>query len=655
MPGTILIPSNNDGRQETYSVDTLYKGELVGLQPGLKRQLYFPLMLLNALVKSPEMERRSRSGTPQETGQDAKQTFHDFVNRVALVCQTEYGGDSVSASAVLQRPDKVIFVFSCNDRDEDQMEHVARSLEDILKMVPERSKTKHVDIPALRKRILRSILTLTRVRVGAYLRKLKEYLEGGEDGEGCISRCQRDHTPGGLNLRRELERMAHLTTTAARLSGIAQSSDGRSQFADATIELIEQLLAIRRSESLFQEIVQRAVTEEDRGSQFACWQEMRHITDRLTAYEDAIEAFFRAHELWPMLFDDFEVRYVPSATPLFRLLTLKPPTAEDIVGKITSESMLLEKLKDFAAQLSTKHEMNERLQKRWPKKDTKFVVHAEVQLHRWLETTYGGTFTDEFFRGYSYIGSSKPTCLLCSYYFQEHGTAVEVRPSHRNLYTSWLMHEVFKEEVSACEGGRDDQRERMLLGHRIKGRVIADIKTTLVNKLSERRDHDSTDKYSKDLMALANLSLGGPVPVSTDQLSVSGDAGDDRDDSDDLPTTSQRDGSGDGWNGLGGQQANWRMGGSWRAPTPAAPASPRTYARDDSLTSSYRSGQGSSRNRGSGQEWNSRGGGSWRVPPYAVWQPRDEDEGDRTTIVFRGRRALVGPGRQWPGARGRGR
>lgn len=173
----------------------------IELDSALKRRLYHPLFLLTALNKCRGMERRSGSRTLGRLTGDQVHTFQDFVNRVALLCQTKAGGDAVSACVVLQTFSGVMYLFTSNSRQDSELEEVAREVESILRMVSSRQKA-DVETLMSHKEILRKILLLVRPRVQLYLKRLVGLLEK------CIETCKRETDEQGI-----------ATTTSGNVSG----------------------------------------------------------------------------------------------------------------------------------------------------------------------------------------------------------------------------------------------------------------------------------------------------------------------------------------------------------------------------------------------------------------------------------------------------
>lgn len=93
-------------------------------------------MLLNAVSQPDVLKRRSHDEAARGDEYDPQQIFHHFVNRLALICHVEPGGDYVSSCVVTQEPDKVVYVIASNHVPDGQMAAVARGLETILSMVP---------------------------------------------------------------------------------------------------------------------------------------------------------------------------------------------------------------------------------------------------------------------------------------------------------------------------------------------------------------------------------------------------------------------------------------------------------------------------------------------------------------------------------------
>lgn len=284
-------------------------------------------------------------------------------------------------------------------------------------------------------------------------------------------------------------------------------------FTRATQVVIDELEKIRKDSHLFS-LIRRRVAGEERQGNGTYWTEMCHISDRLKAYKSAIDTIFIARDNWPELFDDFEVRFVPSPTKSPNPLTAKPRTSAQLIQVTTSHEALFPRIKRDLADLQQKHNIDQVIADEW-QHGLKPTVHAEVQIYSWLESS-GGTRPGRFFGGYKFIGSSKPTCKLCSYFFDECGTDIRVRPSHRNLYTSWRMPDVYDYEP-------EGETRRYDIIHKIKRRIVSDIVRTINEKLADYRVHDSTDQNGRDLGSLLSASFADTLSSRMDNVSLVGE------------------------------------------------------------------------------------------------------------------------------------
>ena len=163
----------------------LLPGKIIDLPANLKRQFYPPLMLLEALSGADVLERRSHGDTTSAGDEyNPRQIFQNFVNRLALICQVEPNGDAVSSCAVLQEPDKVVYLFASNHRSTSQLTVVARALRSLLEMVPQLDEESDDDNSGIRDRMLQEVLALSWCRVTRYLKCFITELSH------CIANCE---------------------------------------------------------------------------------------------------------------------------------------------------------------------------------------------------------------------------------------------------------------------------------------------------------------------------------------------------------------------------------------------------------------------------------------------------------------------------------
>lgn len=113
------------------------------------------------------------------------------------------------------------------------------------------------------------------------------------------------------------------------------------------------------------------------------------------------------------------------------------------------------------------------------------IVHAELLVLQSLEKD-GLTHPSKFFNSCKYIGSSKPTCRLCHWYFENHNGGFQVRPTHGNLYINWKPPDVFQRDGEAAIKARENMVNAMNV------RIRAEGLRTLTEKVPLGRLHDSS-------------------------------------------------------------------------------------------------------------------------------------------------------------------
>jgi len=228
--------------------------------------------------------------------------------------------------------------------------------------------------------------------------------------------------------------------------------------------------------------VRRRLAREDNMMSGKCWSDFVHVAGRLLTYKRAVGLMETVATIWPQLFSDIQVHMIKSSSPASGVLSIHPWTAAEIMKGMSSDESLLHL---FATQLESLsvHDIDSKVSELWSHAP-KPVVHAEVLLHDWLEASEGGIRPERFFNRWKFIGSSKPPCKLCSYFFDEYPTDVQVRPSHQNAYFAWRMPDVYAHQ------GKNSTHRRKLVMESIKTRIRADVVRMLSERLADGRPHD---------------------------------------------------------------------------------------------------------------------------------------------------------------------
>ncbi|KAK1525903.1 uncharacterized protein CCOS01_08321 [Colletotrichum costaricense] len=244
-----------------------------------------------------------------------------------------------------------------------------------------------------------------------------------------------------------------------------------------------------------------------------------------------IEFFLLAKDNWPEIFRNFMILVHPSSHPLSRPRRNKSMTAEGIVGRMTRKEDIIERFRQFVQDLQIMH-LDQRIQAEYQKDNFQPVVHSEILLLNHLEKSAGGVSPDRFFNNWMYIGSSKPTCRLCEYYFEEHRSGVGHRSSHKNLYISWRVPDVLQSEGHGGEEKRQVMVDRLLL------RIRKDAFNLVEKRVRPTfRNHDSiTSSVSMTLHGnWSEASDISDVMASMGSLQLNNDEGTHQDEPPSLP------------------------------------------------------------------------------------------------------------------------
>ncbi|KAJ4287833.1 hypothetical protein N0V88_007543 [Collariella sp. IMI 366227] len=447
------------------------------LAVSIHRRFYEPIILADAL-KSVFLEDNHVSDPDLEAdnGKSPKQTYYCFLNKLAQICDSQPKqalGKTVSAIVVLDSG-TIEYRFASNQRDSRELDTVKTYLTDIINTLGHAPDDEIIQKTVMEgvvfSEILRKVLTFNRPRIELYI----EDLCRGDNLAFCIESSAGDGT-----------------------TNVAQHA-----------EVLLKTLASNYEFSL--ENYMRTKTRGEKTLYVSPWNDVRHSLGRLLSYHIAIKVLITARQSWPQLFVDFEVTTIPSTLPLTDSRSIRR-TAKGIIQRMGRGQSTLDAL----------HQMNISLQlnantldKRIKDRVTNFhpIVHAEVNLlssvlQSQSETPFPLYDDDEdedftpprFFNESSfppYIGSSKPTCLLCSLYFRHHPSGILCRETHGNLYPNWRAPDVTVSEGSEAVRRRSDILEGMIKDVRnVTGRAIKE------KTCSWWKRHDSRDTPSNPLGA----------------------------------------------------------------------------------------------------------------------------------------------------------
>ncbi|KAI0123440.1 hypothetical protein BJ170DRAFT_687445 [Xylariales sp. AK1849] len=390
-----------------------------------------------------------------------EQWFHCFLDKVAQVCDSERGGETVTAVAVLQDLQGPIYVLGSNQRSQRELGKTEEYLKRLLSLIgenPDRLKDR-----TLRKHVMWQALEFGIKRVDLYLRILIAVLDQ------CIGCCQ---TQGASELEQDLTR---LKTTAVFPRDIVSDANAKNKFFSDCDTLIKAIHA-RRNTDVDEQMRKRAngeVVPDPRP-----WRELRHHCGRLLSYRQAAEVLVSANERWPGLFKEIRIATIRSSKPMPCPLPNQPITAPEIIEHM---GLGKEQAEHFVQRSHVPRELglDRYIEDQW---NFRPIVHAEVLVHDAVHQL--GVPADLlYWNKWKYIGSSKPTCRLCSYYFEAQDIAV--RAPHYNLYRAWRLPDLPK-VVS-----RETIEKRRRLLQQLTEHARQDVQNRLDNRQVLGRRHDS--------------------------------------------------------------------------------------------------------------------------------------------------------------------
>ncbi|KAL7907355.1 hypothetical protein GGI35DRAFT_86969 [Trichoderma velutinum] len=503
----------------------------IPLRAKLARRFYEPIVLEVALKKIRPQQSFSATQHEPNTMRDnvdsAEQTFKCFVNRLAQVCDNKRGdnGSTVSGIAVLEEPEGVHYIIGSNNRKQSKLADVKLFVEQLLDIVAKSTGQPTNDGSRAYREALWHILKFDGNRVRFYLINTVAYLEE------CIRDYDRRH---GNSLSSEALRFR------SQLSGLTELV----KFGDDKELEGPQYFAACEKLFLFIHEAQRwklgdSISEQAREGQIDSskqWLELRHFVGRLDSYYLAVETITRACRRWDRLFHDFKVTVIPSAPMIPHPLNRKRPNAFEILGRMSSSSEIIERHRSMAERLQDL-KLDEKILKECNSASQTHMVHAEVLVLDYVLNYLRENADDVenhvgFWNNWRYVGSSKPTCRLCNYYFEEHPQGVQVRESHGNLYPHWRAPDVFDNKAM-------DATEVLLIA--MNKKIRADAQRSLETQVLQGRNHDSnsfstqpwrgdrnTDPLLSELASrMGSLSMGSVSIPNTieeeDKRSTSGE------------------------------------------------------------------------------------------------------------------------------------
>ncbi|KAH6855991.1 hypothetical protein B0I37DRAFT_66384 [Chaetomium sp. MPI-CAGE-AT-0009] len=479
--------------------------EAVPLPPSLRKRFYEPVILLDALRAVYKQDQSlTEPDLEGSTGKSPQQTYFCFLNKLSQICdsQKKEFGKTVSAIVVLE-PGSIEYRLASNKRDSRELDTVTEYLTDILNVlghVTDQQLNDRAFMATVSSGILHKILAFNRARVEVYLNDL---VENGQLNF-CIEYSATSETADGKSVAEALRSLRPHIQAARGASQL--SNDDFVRHSEALLQTIHQ-----HYEPTLEDYMKQK-TRGDNNVVDSPWNDVRHALGRLLSYFIAVKVLISARRYWPRLFVDFVVTSIPSSQP-----QADPPdirrTANGIINRMSRSKAIADAYKQHAKHLQA-HNLDERIRNRVKPTHFQPIVHAEVNLLASVLASQAAAEREgddplRFFHEAEfgpYIGSSKPTCLLCRQYFRAHPSGVQCRESHGNLYVNWRA-----PDVAPDDGPDADQQRRDILEAMVK-EVRNETTRAILERSYTRRKHDSWDTPSNPLRNStvdATLGRGG--------------------------------------------------------------------------------------------------------------------------------------------------
>ncbi|KEY73094.1 hypothetical protein S7711_09592 [Stachybotrys chartarum IBT 7711] len=451
---------------------------IIPMKPSLIQRFYEPIVLLKAL--NMEMTSMAEHTNPATSANNSnpEERFQIFVYKLAYVCDNVKGRGGATVTSFMITQDEehgVQFRFASNQRTEEELEETAFFIRTLLQMIGKGLMESQVQKKALHTNLLRHVLLFNQTRVTSYLQNVRT------EARKCLEKCSyfsgEERTRMTADFERFLEVFVKIpTATAIDVHSFERVLDG--------LEKLDRSSSGKSLSTLARQV--RGSPNESPG----CWPEMRHMMGRLLAYREAINYFLAAKRTWPQLFENPLVYFITSSKPIPKPGRNKSFSADSIIGRMTNENEKIEAFREFVEDLQL-YNLDDRIKTQYSNPGFHPVVHSEVLLLDFLKIK-GPIHPARFFQGWMYIGSSKPSCKLCHYYFEEHTPKVGHRPTHGNLYISWRVPDVLTSQ------GNTAGIERRAMIDKILARVRNDAFNLILKRVKPtHRIHDSVTSSAR--------------------------------------------------------------------------------------------------------------------------------------------------------------
>ncbi|KAM7203129.1 hypothetical protein V8F20_004071 [Naviculisporaceae sp. PSN 640] len=450
----------------------------IPVSPGAAKRFYEAVILLYCII---DVNLKNNTITEPDldtaTGKSAKDEFFCFVNKLGQICDSDCGGETITAFAVLQ-PGTIQYRFASNNRTQKELDLVKRYITDVLGFL---GQTPDDKLDSIRDDLLRKILLFTRPRIEHHITQLLKELDF------CIEVCKIEDT---------------------------------NAVGTAAINLLKTISTLYSTP--FETFTRQKSRLDSDPNNRTPWSELRHHLGRLQSYSIAVTVLISIRRHRPALFEDFTVVAVPSIRPMEDTPNIRR-SADGIVKRMPSNIQTAYRpCSSYLGSLG----LDETIKKAAKPGNFKPIVHCEVNLFDSILRENQSSEDDLPFYGEAtwgrYIGCSKPTCRLCALYFAGHPTQVKVRASHGNVYYKWRVPDIFEGEGERIDG---EQKARKQRDDILEG-MIKQVRNGLLEVLGgmvNRKKHDSLTTPSNPYPTVFGAGLGKRSGYGGEEGSALGD------------------------------------------------------------------------------------------------------------------------------------
>ncbi|KAL2214525.1 hypothetical protein CC79DRAFT_1317165 [Sarocladium strictum] len=402
--------------------------------------------LVDACSRLPNFSGRVSAETETGLERGDERAFQSFLNKVAHVCDIQKGGDTVTAIGIVAEFGNVRYFIGSNARKASTHGTLEGFMRGLLAIPTIASPTIPVTETGQFLQMLKYIAAFNKPRISFYTRALQarriECLR--------ILAATEDQDLAGYGILQEtLGNLQEFVTSAI-------NADGEADEVDTSVALIHFLNRVFSQGAAADAICQ--LCDRSRHNPESVWLKLRHLIARLRAYHVSAQTIVACRSRWPELFEEFQITIVPSSKPDANPLLKKKLSLHDALGRLTSDTAKIEQLREDARWLERFDVAG--IYKAACTKDTFTpLVHAEVLVYDKIRSYLAENPGIKYWQGWRYIGTSKPTCRLCRYFFNIVDDDVSVRETHNNLYAKWRLPDCFD---SVAAKAREDMMNEIV-------------------------------------------------------------------------------------------------------------------------------------------------------------------------------------------------